>query len=87
MVSLMCSCEMVKLYDALQNVSPGVEKMLLGNKCDLSDSRVVSKERGQLLADEYGIKFMEISAKTGINVEEVAINFLHCIIAAIVSHT
>ena len=82
----MCSCEMVKLYDALQNATPDVEKMLLGNKCDLSDSRVVSKERGQLLADEYGIKFMEISAKTGINVKEVAINFLHCIIAAIVSH-
>ena len=82
----MCSCEMVKLYDALQNVTPDVELMLLGNKCDLSDSRVVSKERGQLLADEYGIKFMEISAKTGINVEEVAINFLHFIIAVLISH-
>ena len=45
--------------------------MILGNKCDLSDSRVVSKERGQMLADEHSIKFMETSAKASINVEEV----------------
>ena len=45
--------------------------MILGNKCDLSESRVVSKERGQLLADEHSIKFMETSAKASINVEEV----------------
>ena len=55
----------------LQNAAADVEKMILGNKCDLADSRVVSKERGQLLADEHGIKFMETSAKASINVEEV----------------
>ena len=47
--------------------------MLLGNKCDLSDSRVVSKESGKLLAGEHGIKFMETSAKGCINMEEVSI--------------
>lgn len=47
--------------------------MILGNKCDLSDSRMISKERGQLLANEYGLKFMEISAKDDINVTEVLI--------------
>lgn len=30
----------------------------------------VSKERGEQLAVEYGIKFMETSAKTSVNVEE-----------------
>ena len=30
----------------------------------------VSKERGEELAIEYGIKFMETSAKASINVEE-----------------
>ena len=30
----------------------------------------VSKERGEQLAIEYGIKFMETSAKASINVEE-----------------
>ena len=50
--------------------------MILGNKWDLSDSRVVSKERGQSLADKYGIKFMETSAKASINVEEVSILYI-----------
>ena len=45
--------------------------ILVGSKCDLSDRRVVSEERGQLLADEYGCKFIEISAKANINVETV----------------
>lgn len=30
----------------------------------------VSKERGEQLAVEYGIKFMETSAKASVNVEE-----------------
>ena len=33
-------------------------------------STQVSKERGEQLAIEYGIKFMETSAKASINVEE-----------------
>ena len=33
-------------------------------------SMQVSKERGEELAIEYGIKFMETSAKASINVEE-----------------
>ena len=37
--------------------------MVLGNKCDMNDRRQVSKERGEQLAIEYGIKFMETSAK------------------------
>lgn len=45
--------------------------MVLGNKCDMEDRRLVSKERGTQLATEYGIKFMETSAKASINVEEV----------------
>ncbi|CAH0384117.1 unnamed protein product [Bemisia tabaci] len=53
-----------------ENASADVEKMLLGNKCELEDRRAVSKERGEQLAIEYGIKFMEISAKNSINVEE-----------------
>ena len=47
------------------------EIMIIGNKCDLSDSRVISTERGESLADEYGARFMETSAKNKINVEEV----------------
>uniref|UniRef100_V9IF95 Ras-related protein Rab-8A n=1 Tax=Apis cerana TaxID=7461 RepID=V9IF95_APICE len=53
-----------------ENASADVEKMLLGNKCELTEKRQVSKERGEQLAVEYGIKFMETSAKSSINVEE-----------------
>lgn len=53
-----------------ENASADVEKMLLGNKCELIEKRQVSKERGEQLAVEYGIKFMETSAKSSINVEE-----------------
>jgi len=53
-----------------QNASEGVNKILIGNKCDMVDKRVISTARGQALADEYGIKFFEASAKSSINVEE-----------------
>lgn len=44
--------------------------MVLGNKCDMNDKRQVSQERGEQLAIDCGIKFMETSAKASINVEE-----------------
>jgi len=53
-----------------EHASADVEKMILGNKCDMNDKRQVSKDRGEQLAIEYGIKFMETSAKASINVEE-----------------
>lgn len=43
---------------------------MIGNKCDWEEKRVVSTERGQQLADELGIPFMEVSAKSNINVEK-----------------
>uniref|UniRef100_A0A287B2E5 small monomeric GTPase n=1 Tax=Sus scrofa TaxID=9823 RepID=A0A287B2E5_PIG len=54
-----------------EHASADVEKMILGNKCDVNDKRQVSKERGEKLALDYGIKFMETSAKANINVENV----------------
>ncbi|KAF4527533.1 hypothetical protein B566_EDAN016267 [Ephemera danica] len=46
-----------------------VEKMILGNKCDMEDKRAVSKERGEAIAREHSIRFMETSAKANINIE------------------
>ncbi|EPY88495.1 hypothetical protein CB1_000172007 [Camelus ferus] len=54
-----------------EHASADVEKMILGNKCDVNDKRQVSRERGEKLALDYGIKFMETSAKANINVENV----------------
>ncbi|KAL2916249.1 GTP-binding protein [Polyrhizophydium stewartii] len=53
-----------------QHASEGVNKILIGNKCDILEKKVISKEQGQALADEYGIKFLETSAKSNIGVEE-----------------
>ncbi|XP_037537296.1 ras-related protein Rab-8A-like [Nematolebias whitei] len=65
------SFENIKLFmrDVDDHAPADVEKILLGNKCDMNDRRQVSKERGEELALEYGIKFMETSAKSNINVE------------------
>ncbi|KAG0380737.1 GTP-binding protein [Mortierella sp. AD032] len=53
-----------------QHASEGVNKILIGNKCDMPDKKVISKDQGQALADEFGIKFLETSAKSNIGVEE-----------------
>ncbi|XP_077931087.1 ras-related protein Rab-26 isoform X9 [Halichoerus grypus] len=43
--------------------------MLLGNKVDSAQERAVKREDGEKLAKEYGLPFMETSAKTGLNVD------------------
>lgn len=43
--------------------------MLLGNKADKSNERVVKKEEGERLAKDHNVAFMETSAKTGMNVD------------------
>ena len=52
-----------------QHADRSVNRILLGNKCDLLE-RVVSTERGQQLAKKYGIPFFETSAKSDFNVTE-----------------
>ena len=32
--------------------------MILGNKCDMSDKRVISKERGEAIAREHSIRLV-----------------------------
>jgi Ras-related protein Rab-8A len=53
-----------------QHASENVVMILVGNKSDMADRRVISTEQGQKLADELGIPFIEASAKTNDNVEE-----------------
>ncbi|MBN3270722.1 RAB3D protein, partial [Polyodon spathula] len=45
--------------------------ILVGNKCDLEDDRVVPTEEGRRLSDELGFEFFEASAKDNINVKQV----------------
>ena len=62
------------IEDCLNNCSKTIYMILVGNKSDLEERRVVSKEKGEELAIKYGIKFYETSAKEGINVKNVFIN-------------
>ncbi|CDP15292.1 unnamed protein product [Coffea canephora] len=55
-----------------QHASDSVNTILVGNKADMDESkRAVPTSRGQALANEYGVKFFETSAKTNHNVNEV----------------
>ncbi|KAK9742739.1 hypothetical protein RND81_03G194400 [Saponaria officinalis] len=50
--------------------SDNVNKLLVGNKCDLVANRAVPYETAKAFADEIGIPFMETSAKDATNVEQ-----------------
>ncbi|KAI1478411.1 NCA2-domain-containing protein [Daldinia eschscholtzii] len=53
-----------------QHATEGVNKILIGNKCDWEEKRVVSTEQGEALAKELGIPFLEVSAKSNINIDK-----------------
>jgi len=54
----------------------GVNKLLVGNKCDLED-REVSKEEGKAFAESKGIPFLETSAKVGTFVDTAFLMMAH----------
>jgi small GTP-binding protein len=51
------------------NAEEKIKCILIGTKSDL-DKREVSEEEGQNLAEKYGYKFLETSAKDNININE-----------------
>ncbi|KAF7704324.1 hypothetical protein HF521_021396 [Silurus meridionalis] len=53
-----------------EHANEDVERMLLGNKCDMEDMRVVPKAKGEQIASEHNIRFFETSAKANINIEK-----------------
>jgi hypothetical protein len=65
-----------------QHASEGVNKILIGNKCDWSDKRAVSEEAGRELAAELGVKFMETSAKVNEGVEEAFFSLARYVLIA-----
>lgn len=54
------------------HASQDVCRLLVGNKADLPD-RAVKTEEGEALARQFGIPFMETSAKESLNVENMFI--------------
>ncbi|XP_055593223.1 ras-related protein Rab-5B [Uranotaenia lowii] len=54
-----------------RQASPNIVIALAGNKADLANSRVVDYEEAKQYADENGLLFMETSAKTAVNVNDI----------------
>jgi len=60
----------------IDNNTDNINKILIGNKCDLIDNRVVDSNVAKSLADKLGIEYMETSAKNNINVEQAYITLV-----------
>ncbi|PAV21907.1 ras [Pyrrhoderma noxium] len=53
--------------------------VLVGNKCDKTYEREVSREEGAALARSFGCEFLETSAKTSHNVERLFTNLVRAL--------
>jgi len=58
------------LHEIDRYACENVNKLLVGNKSDLTAKRVVSTEQGKEFAESLGIEFLETSAKVSTNVEQ-----------------
>ena len=58
------------LIEIEKNSSKNVLKVLIGNKTDLEEKRVISQNQAKEFADSYGLKYIETSAKKNLNVNE-----------------
>ena len=52
-----------------EEVSDKVTIVLVGNKIDEEEKRVVTTEQGKKMADDFKLMFFECSAKTGVNID------------------
>ena len=59
------------INETRKHAGPGVVKLLVGNKCDLTAERKVSEKEAKEFADQNGMLFFEASAKAKINIEEI----------------
>ncbi|KAI9498461.1 ras related protein 1b [Zychaea mexicana] len=72
--SMVTLTDLQELREQIMRVkdSDNVPMVLVGNKCDLEEERMVSREQGMMLSQEWGGKpFYETSAMYKINVDEV----------------
>lgn len=57
----------------VKDIGADIPMVLVGNKNDLEDERVVGKQNGESLARSFGCTFLEASAKLQVNVNEVSL--------------
>ena len=54
------------------NSSPDIKIFLIGNKADLEDKRLINKKDAEKYKEDYDLDyFIETSAKTGMNAQEI----------------
>ena len=53
-----------------EEASKNVIIYIAANKIDMEDGRIVNKEEGKKFAEEFGLPYIETSAKNGININE-----------------
>ena len=87
-IILMYDITKQKTYDDITEWMENVKQIkgtdfpmiLIGNKSDLENQRIVSKEEGEELALKFNLKFFEISNKDGNNVNEAALEIISQIV-------
>eukprot|EP00731_Ephydatia_muelleri_P038756 Em0894g2a len=50
---------------------PDIEKVLVGNKCDLTEQRAVTEDEAKEYAKALGVPFLQTSSKAGTNIDEI----------------
>ena len=58
------------LNEIKKNTSKNIVKVLIGNKIDLNDKRIISFDEAKEFADNNNMKYIETSAKTATNVDQ-----------------
>ena len=53
-----------------EHANEDVDTILVANKCDLESKRQVTRERGEVLAQNHGIRHVETSALSSENVDQ-----------------
>ena len=87
-IILMFSVTSQSSYDSISEWMKNIRNMkpkefpviLLGNKIDLEENRVISKKEGEELAQKYELSFYETSNKTGENIEKSCLDVINKII-------
>jgi Ras-related protein Rab-10 len=69
------------------HASDDVVKMLVGNKCDMEDRRCIQRARGEALAREHAIPFLETSAKSDVNIEKAFFEMARLILKKTPAHS
>ncbi len=72
--------------EIMKMAPPDIFLILVGNKIDLEDSRVVSTAEGMTIAKDFGVSYIETSAKTGENINDafkmLALQLIHRFVEA-----